>query len=284
VDKLGQQIFWQYFMTFNKSTSNYIYKRLSLLIIVLTIFLSLSTRGQQLTFEKKRKHKLVGTITEIIKPDSIQVKGRNYQFFDSTATTTRFAIGGNFFIGSGIFQGNISKYFTSPYYVGIQINFHFNRVIFQLDDYLGLCKVKQTMEFPEQLQWAKNKTAGSAVLGINIGYSIIEKRKINISIFTGLGANLMGAFKNPDNSKNVPSLPYYKVGFHIDFKNLAISDDHIRINDVDVYYSSLRISFGYNIPTHTPRFSEYYAGSMFYISIGMGGIQRGYCSPNQCRF
>ncbi len=269
-------------MTFYTSFNFLTKKRL--LAILFSIFFVLPIIGQKITFEKRGKHKLANAIFELIKPDSVVIKGRNYEFFDTTAITGRFAIGVNFFVGNAIFQGNISKYFTNPYYVGLQINLHFNRVIFQIDDYLGICKVKQTMVFPEQLHWTKDKNAGSVALGVNLGYSIIERKKINVSLFTGIGTNLMAGINNKGNSKNEPSLPYYKIGFHIDFKNVAISDDHIRINNADVYYSSLRINFGYNFPIQTPHYSEYYAGSMFYISIGVGGIQRGYCSPDQCRF
>ncbi len=259
-------------------------KRLHVLIITILIYFVLPVKGQHLIIEKRRKHKLVNTVTEIIKPDSIHVSGRNYQFFDSTATTTRFALGINLFLGNAIFQGNIAKHFTNPYYVGFQINLYFGRVVFQLDDYVGICKVKRTMTFPEQLQWAKGKNAGSVVLGVNLGYSFIERRKINMTLFNGVGTNLMLGIKNPGNSANEPSLPYYKVGCHIDFKSLTIFDDHVRINNADVNYASLRLSFGYNIPTRTPLYVGYYAGSMMYVSIGIGMIQRGYCSPEQCQF
>lgn len=269
-------------MTLKSSFQFALIKRI-LAIIFLFSFV-LPAIGQNISFEKRRKHKLADTITELIQPDSIYVKGRNYQLFDTTASTGRFALGGNFFIGTSAFQGNISNYFTNPYYLGYQINFHFNRIIFQLDDYIGFCKVKQTMTFPDQLEWNKGKTVSSFALGVNLGYSLIERKKINVSFFAGIGKSFLGSFKKSDNSKNEPSLPYYKFGVHLDFKNVAISDDHIRLNDVDIYYSSLRISFGVYYPTHLPKFPEYYAGSMFYITIGMGGLQRGYCSKDQCRF
>ncbi len=258
-------------------------KLTKIIFAVVLVFFILPTKGQHLVLEKKRKHSLVDTIISIVKPDSIHIKGRNYQIYDSTVTLTRFAIGGSFNVGTAIFQRNLSKHFTNPYYFSLQLNLHFNKFILQFDDYVGFCRTRQTMLF-DSLQWKKNTTSASIALGLNLGYSFFERKKITISLITGFGTNRMRSIKNSDNYKKEHSLPYYKIGFHVDFKNIALTEDHIRINDKDVYYSSLRVSFGFNSPTGTPRYSEYFSGSMFYISIGTGVIQRGYCSPDQCRF
>ena len=50
-------------------------------------------------------------------PDSIFVKGRNYEVFDATLTPSNKALGGNIFLGYGIYRSNISKYFSNLLYI-----------------------------------------------------------------------------------------------------------------------------------------------------------------------
>ena len=98
-----------------------------------------------------------------------------------------------------------------------------------------------------------------------------------ISPIAGVGGNYLTSsfwYSTSDNVENEPFLPYYKLGFFIDLKSLTLLEAHTRINDKDVYYTSLRLSFGINRPIGSPRYSEYYKGSMIYFTIGMGGLTR----------
>ncbi len=254
-------------MTLNKSFCKIqSTKRLYLLIAILFGVFAQPTYGQ---------HQLAETVISTIQPDSMHIEGRSYQLYDSKVQARNFAIGGNLFLGYGVFNGNISNSFTNPFYVGIQVDFYYKRFIFQLDDYIGFCKVKKTLPFPDSLEWAQNESAFSVLFGGNIGYAFIDKEALTITFLTGMGANFMTSlFKETDNSKNEPTLPYYKVGCYFDFKNVVISGDHIRINNSDVYYASLRLSLGFNYPISNPDYPQYYDGSIFYVTIGMGGFQR----------
>lgn len=209
-------------------------------------------------------------------PDSIFVKGRNYEVFDTTLTPSNKALGGNIFLGHGIYKSNISKYFSNPYFIGINIDIHKKNFVIQVDDYIGFGKTKQTLAFRDQKEWKENKAALTFMFGGNLGYSIIDNKHIKLVPLAGINATLLSStfFTTSENSENEPFLPYYKIGFYIDFKSIVILQNHIRINNVDENYTSLRLSFGLNSPIGNPKYSEYYKGSMFYVTIGMGGLSR----------
>ena len=62
--------------------------------------------------------------------DSISVDTQNVK------STDRYkAIGGNIFLGYGMLDGNISDYITNPVFIGINIEFHRQRLVIQIDDY-----------------------------------------------------------------------------------------------------------------------------------------------------
>ena len=214
---------------------------------------------------------------QVWEPDSVYVKGRNYEIFDTTRIVSKNALGGNVFLGEGFWRGNISEYFSNQFYIGINLDIHRGRFVIQIDDYIGFGKVKQTMTFPGQLKWVKNDAEMSYMFGCNLGYSIVDNKYLLISPIAGVGGNYLTSsfwYSTSDNVENEPFLPYYKLGFFIDLKSLTLLDAHTRINDKDVYYTSLRLSFGINRPIGSPRYSEYYKGSMIYFTIGMGGLTR----------
>lgn len=209
-------------------------------------------------------------------PDSIFVKGRNYEVFDATLTPSNKALGGNIFLGHGIYNSNISKYFSNPYFIGINIDIHRKNFVIQVDDYIGFGKTKQTLTFSDQKEWKENKAALTFMFGGNLGYSIIDNKHIKLVPLAGINATLLSStfLTTSENSENEPFLPYYKIGFYIDFKSIVILQNHIRINNVDENYTSLRLSFGLNSPIGNPKHSEFYKGSMFYVTIGMAGLSR----------
>ncbi len=215
-------------------------------------------------------------VAQNFEPDSIFVKGRNYEFFEASLVPSHKALGGNIFLGHGIYKGNISEYFSNPYFIGINVDIHRKSFVIQIDDYIGFGKTKQTLSFANQKNWKDNKVALSFMFGANLGYSIINNKHIKFVPLAGLNANLLTStfLTTSENLENEPFLPYYKIGFYIDFKSLVILQDHVRINNVDENYTSLRLSFGLNSPIGNPKHSEYYKGSMFYITLGMGGLSR----------
>ena len=213
---------------------------------------------------------------EPYKPDSIFVKGRNLEVFDSTLVPSHKALGGNIFLGHGIYNGNISTYFSNIYFGGINIEFHRKNFVIQIDDYIGFGKTKRTLKYPDQKEWKENKAALSFMLGSNFGYSVLDNKHITLVPLAGINVSLLSAsiFKISENMENEPFLPYYKIGFYIDFKTIVLLQNHLRLNKTDLYYNSLRLSFGLNSPIGNPKHAEFYEGPMFYVTIGMGGLTR----------
>ena len=210
--------------------------------------------------------------------DSVYVHGKNYEFYDSTLIASNKAIGGNLFLGEGFWKGNISEYFSNQFLIGLNIDIYRSKFIIQIDDYIGTGKVKQTMTFPGQLEWKKDKAGSSCMFGCNLGYSIVDTKNLRFAPIGGIGGNLltsslMSSSIN-ENYKNEPFLPYYKLGFFIDLKSLTLLQERTRINNIDEKYTSLRLSFGVNQPIGKPKYSDYYNGSMIYFTIGIGEFSR----------
>lgn len=183
------------------------------------------------------------------------------------------AVGGNIFIGKGILHGNNSEYITNPVFIGINVDILRQRMVIQIDDYIGFGKVKKTMNFPNDLEWSKNKAALHFMFGGNVGYALLNIKAFKFVPLTGIGADLltstfMGASVN---SINEPFLPYYKVGCYMDIKSLKLFKNDFSFND-DESYTCVRLSVGLNSPIGKPKYDKFYSGNMIYFTIGMGGL------------
>lgn len=256
-----------------------------LFIIILIGLISFSAIGQNPIQAKKVERLETKTETPLsiqsrwggllFDPDSVYIKGRKYEFYDSTLKLSHKAVGGNFFLGYGIYNGNISEYFSNPYFFGLNIEFYRKNLAIQIDDYIGFGKTTQTLSFPEQKEWKENKTTLSFMIGANLGYSIIDNKNIKLVPLAGINGTILSStfLTTSDNSSNEPFLPYYKIGFYIDIKPLALGQ-YVKLNGSDVSYNTFRLSFGLNSSIGNPKYPEYYKGNMFYITIGVGGLAR----------
>jgi hypothetical protein len=185
------------------------------------------------------------------------------------------AIGGNIFLGYGMLNGNISNYFTNPTFIGINVDFHRQRLVIQIDDYIGFGKVKKTMEFPDDLEWSKNKAALHFMLGGNLGYTLLNSESFKFVPLAGIGFDLLSStfLGSSENQENEPFLPYYKLGCYLDIKSLRLFRNNYSFN-YDESYTCVRLSFGVNSPIGKPKYDEFYSGGMVYFTIGMGGLGR----------
>jgi hypothetical protein len=156
------------------------------------------------------------------------------------------AIGGNIFIGTANLNGNLATYFSNWYFVGINVDFHRNGFVFQIDDYIGFGVTKRNLEFNSEQKWRKGKAALSFMAGGNVGYSLINNKNIRVVPLAGINFNLLSStfFGSSDFSEHEPFLPYYKLGLYIDFKSFVLLQEHVRINNADESYTSLRLSVG----------------------------------------
>lgn len=193
---------------------------------------------------------------------------------DQEYSTDKYrALGGNIFLGYGKLNGNISNYISDPIFIGLNIDFHRQRWVIQIDDYIGFGKVKETMNFPEDLKWAENKAALHFMGGVNLGYSLINTNSFKIVPLGGIGFDLLTStvLGSSENQKNEPFLPYYKLGCYFDLKSLRLFNNNNSFNYNDDY-TCVRLSFGLNSSIGRPKFDEFYKGSMFYFTIGMAGF------------
>lgn len=181
-----------------------------------------------------------------------------------------------FFVGTGVLNGSISEHFSNQYFIGINVDIHRRRFVFQVDDYIGFGVTKKDLEFNSEQTWGKGKAALSFMLGGNFGYAIVDSKNVKIVPLAGINFNLLTStfLGASEFSEHEPFLPCYKVGMYIDFKSLVLMQEHMRINNEDENYTSFRLSFGLTNNIGTPKFQQFYRGSSFYITIGMGGLSR----------
>jgi len=186
------------------------------------------------------------------------------------------ALGGNIFTGYGLLNGNISEYFTDPFFIGINVDIIRQKFIIQIDDYIGFGKTKKTMEFPNNLEWSKNKAALHFALGGNFGYTLINSESLKLVPLVGIGLNGITSkiLVANDNSLNEPFFPYYKVGCYIDVKSFRLFKNNYSFN-YDDDYTCIRLSFGLSRQIGTRKYDSFYQGNMIYFTIGMGGLATG---------
>jgi len=212
------------------------------------------------------------------KIDSIICKGRNIEIYTQDLKASRKALGGNIFLGKIKYSGNLSRFFKDPFIIGINLDFHRNKWVWQIDDYLGFGKTKEKMIFTENDIWDKDKSVYSVMLGGNLGYTLYDTRNIKFVPLAGINIQMLGStfMSTSDIAEYEPVLPYFKMGFYIDFKSLVLLQNHIRINHEDENYTSLRLSMGINLPLSKGNYEEYFHVPMLYLTLGMGGLSRAY--------
>jgi hypothetical protein len=167
---------------------------------------------------------------------------------------------------------HIANYIINPIFIGINIDIHRQRLVIQIDDYIGFGKAKKTMEFPDDSEWPKNKAALHFMLGGNLGYALINSESFKFVPLAGIAFDLLSStfLGSSENRKNEPFLPYYKAGCYLDLKSLRLFKNSYSFN-YDLSYTCIRLSFGMNSPIGRPKHEEYYNGSMVYFTIGTGG-------------
>ncbi len=206
----------------------------------------------------------------------VKIKGRNFEFIDSTLVASDKALGGNIFFGKAFYYDKLKEHFSDPILFGIQMDFHKRQWVFQINGNFGFGKTKKEMLFPGNIIWEKNKFVLSTTIGIHAGYSVYDNSNFKIVPIGGIDIRQLDSylFKESPVNKYEPYLPYLQLGFYIDFKSLVLLQEHIRINNEDENYTSLRLSGGISLPIGTPRYENYFKGQMIYISLGMGGLSR----------
>lgn len=194
---------------------------------------------------------------------------------DKPILYTDNSIGVNFLIGNGIYTGNISDFFSNPFYVGIHLDYYKNRIVIQFDDYIGFGKTKDDIDYTTQEIWTKNDFVLSGMIDLSLGYCIIDNENIMIVPLSGLGFNKLSAnlYELYDfGNKYKPIIPHIKFGCYVDLRFWRFFKSHPSFNTNDGSYSCPRLNFGYTLPIGQIDYSEFYDGNQFYITLGFGGL------------
>lgn len=181
------------------------------------------------------------------------------------------AIGFGISLGYGILDGQISQYFSNSVFLGVNLDFFKQRMLIQIDDYIGCGFIKKEMQFSKDLKWRDNKMAMHFKLGGNIGYAALDNSHIKVVPLAGAGIGLLTSSLISDSKcpECQPVLPYYKLGAVVDLKSV-----NLFYNDLydDEEYFGLRFSVGWNAPLGKPKNAAFFNGNMLYLSIGIGGF------------
>jgi hypothetical protein len=214
--------------------------------------------------------------SQTVKVDSMVEHGRTIEYFGENVSLSTKGVGGNIFLGAAYLNGPLSKSFSHPFLLGLNVEILRKSWLFQVNDHIGFSRVQQDRVFEQGKVWEEGKLAFSFFLGGNVGYSLIDNKNIRLVPLAGAGFELWTS--TPIGSSEIkefePVLPKYKLGFFIDFKRLILIEQRIILNGQDAYYSSLRLSMGMSNNIGTPKFDEYFRGATIYLSLGMGGISR----------
>jgi hypothetical protein len=236
---------------------------------------SYANYGNNCLFEsykpKKRKKKLEFSNGIIICDklnDSLNVTKQN-----DKESVNNNAVGGNIFLGYGYLVGNISDYVSNPIFIGINVEYHIRKLVLQYDGYLGFGKVNETMEFPNDLKWSKNKFVLHTTGRANFGYSLIVNKYFKFVPISGIGFNSLRStfFVSTDKLDIEPIIPIYNLGCYIDIKSLRLFKNDTSFNFMDSY-TCIRLSLGLISPIGRQRYDEFYNGRMIYFTIGMSGF------------
>lgn len=205
----------------------------------------------------------------------IKLNSQTTDFDNKPIVFTDNSLGGNFFIGNGIYTGNISEYFSNPFYVGLNLDYYKNRIVIQFDDYIGFGKTKNNIGYTTQEIWDKNDFVLSGMINLSLGYCLIDNDNIMVVPLSGIGLNKLSA--NLDElydfgNKYKPIIPHIKLGCYVDLRIWRFFKNNPSFNNNDGSYSCPRLTFGYTIQVGQTDYSEFYDGNQFYITLGFGGL------------
>lgn len=119
--------------------------------------------------------------------------------------------------GAGFFTGSIGDHFGPTFNFMFGFDFAFKKSIFYINATLAGGKVK--MDYLSDKSWYKGQHANVAIIDISYGYAIIDKSKIKLSPFVGLGITELSG-ENKDNKEDaLRNVDYnFIFGLNADYK------------------------------------------------------------------
>jgi hypothetical protein len=207
--------------------------------------------------------------------DSKYFESISHNYSDSVFGVKNKAVSGSLFLGYGFFNGNISNYFSNPFFIGLSLELHRGKLFFQFENRDGTLKTKETLIFPDKEAWEKDEYVFSFTLGINIGYSFINTPSYRFATMAGIGLNCLMTPLSvlvPDNSEVKFYLPYCKIGFLTDVKTNVSGRYKQAINYRAGNYSGIRLGFGIDMPVGTSEYPEYTHGPLIFFSVGISSF------------
>ena len=186
-----------------------------------------------------------------------------------------YAVGGNFFLGQGLYHGSIAKYFSNPFYFGLNIEFYKKKFVFQFEDYIGFGRIKRNLNANPNTLWQKDNLFIAGMINLNVGYAFMDNETIMFVPLAGVGFNKHATNFDElyDFSNHLkPVIPHIKFGGYIDFRKLRVFRKNSSFNSNDGSYTCGRISFGYHHQIGEIKLSDFYGGNQFYLTLGIGGL------------
>ena len=128
-----------------------------------------------------------------------------------------FGYGMHVGFGSGIFTGSLGSHFGPTFNFILGFDLAYKRSIFYLIGTLAGGKVKK--DYLSENNWYAGQRVNVAIIDISYGYAVIDKPKITLSPFAGLGITELSG-KNRDDEQNDLLNQDYNIifGLNADYK------------------------------------------------------------------
>ncbi len=169
------------------------------------------------------------------------------------------------FVGYSGFSGNLSNHLTNAFFWGCNFENYKDKLVYQFDGAWApwTIRTKDSLIFQDQTYWKKNKPTSYVIGGFNVGYVIVDNEYFTLVPVGGVNLLIISADENKEAERSISTFSY-KLGFFVDLKKIEMP----RISPKSDLYC-LRLSFGINSPLIKPKYSEYFNGSIFYVTIGL---------------
>ena len=177
--------------------------------------------------------------------------------------------GGYIGLGVGILTDKLSDHFNTLLMLPLTGDFIYKNFFAQFNLDGGWAKVSKTMMFPDSSRWNKGDNSWHSTLGINLGFSVYNSKKIRITPLVGY-ANITITKSFWSMNDNEPSINCINVGFVLDFKNTFITKENAASVTSHSDYTGVRVTAGAYLPYEDSKpYPDYYNGATIYVSVGI---------------
>lgn len=201
-------------------------------------------------------------------PETIYENIIKYRKFTNIPSDWSYAANG--FLGFGINNNELKKYFTNSFLYGCLVDINYKDFSFYLNTLQGKCKTKQNINYDTIAIWEKNSKAYFGMLEFSLGYSVFKDRYFKLAPFAGVSTM---SFNQGDYSQEnfYTKLAYtttYTFGLNADI-NIKIFSKNSFVSLYDKEKTFIRLRLAYNKPQFHKRYNKY-DGDVIYLGVGFG--------------